>query len=324
MPVTSADVARASGVSRTTVSYVLNDTPGVSVSETTRERVRAAAAQLGYAPSAAARALRRGQSDLVVCVLPDWPTGPVVDTVLDLLTDALADRGLFLLVHHHRPSRPLKDLWRAVTPRVVVGLTHFPAEDLRALRQTGIEVVGAGDADDGAHPGIDADSQRRLGALQVDHLVGRGRRRIAIATTPDARLREFAELRTVGIRAECARRGLAAPDCVTLDLHLPAVETVRGWAAAGVDAVACYNDEVALSVLAGARAAGVTVPVDLAVIGLDDAPSAALSEPPLTSISQPAAAQARHLAACVEAVLDGAPQPPSPTEPSRVVQRAST
>jgi DNA-binding LacI/PurR family transcriptional regulator len=324
MPVTSADVARAAGVSRTTVSYVLNDTPGVSVSETTRQRVREAAARLGYAPSAAARALRRGRSDLVVCVLPDWPTGPVVDTVLDLLTDALAARGLFLLVHHHRPTRPLNELWRAVTPRVVVGLTHFPAEDLRALRQAGIAVVGAGEPDDGGHPGVNEADQRGLGALQVEHLHARGRRHLAVATTPDARLREFADLRTTGIRHECARLGLPEPPCVTLDLHLPAVETVRGWVAGGVDAVACYNDDVALSVLAGARAADVDVPRDLAIIGLDDVPAAALAEPPLTSISQPAAAQARHLAASVEAVLDHAPLPPWPIEPSVVVQRAST
>ncbi|ANC32462.1 LacI family DNA-binding transcriptional regulator [Isoptericola dokdonensis] len=324
MPVTSADVARAAGVSRTTVSYVLNDTPGANISTATRELVRTTAVRLGYAPSAAARALRRGRSDLVVCVLPDWPTGPVVDTVLDLLTDALADRGLFLLVHHHRPSRPLSDLWRAVTPRVVVGLTHFPDEDLRALRQAGIEVVGAGDAGDGGHPGIDAGNQRGLGALQVQHLVERGRRQVAVATTPDRRLREFADLRTDGIRTECARLGLPEPPCVTLDLRLPATQTVRSWVETGVDAVACYNDDVALAVLAGARAAGLAVPGDLAVIGLDDVPAAALAAPPLTSISQPSAAQAAHLAACVEAVLDGAPLPPSPTEPSVVVRRSSS
>ena len=73
--VTSADVARESGVSRTTVSYVLNGTPGTSISDATRQRVLEAAARLGYAPSAAARTLRSGRSDLVLCLLPDWPVG---------------------------------------------------------------------------------------------------------------------------------------------------------------------------------------------------------------------------------------------------------
>ncbi|GAA4731070.1 LacI family DNA-binding transcriptional regulator [Isoptericola chiayiensis] len=324
MPVTSADVARAAGVSRATVSYVLNDTPGSSISTATKEHVRATAARLGYAPSAAARALRRGRSDLVVCVLPDWPTGPVVDTVLDLLSDNLAARGLFLLVHHHRSTRPLRELWKAVTPRVVVGLTHFPAEDLRALRQAGIEVVGAGDVDDGGHPGLDPDNQRGLGALQVEHLLDRGHRRIGIATTPEERLREFASLRVDGIRAACAAAGVSEPPVAVVDPTVPATDLARGWGDDGVDAVACYNDEVALAVLAGAREARLDVPGDLAVIGLDDAPAAALADPPLTSVAQPSAAQAHHLAACVEAVLDGTPQPDPPTEPSRVVVRAST
>src|SRR4051794_33842882 len=76
--VTSADVARLAGVSRATVSYVHNDTPQQTISGPTRARVLDAAARLGYAPSAAARTLRTGRSDIVLCLLPDWPIGPEV------------------------------------------------------------------------------------------------------------------------------------------------------------------------------------------------------------------------------------------------------
>ena len=103
---TGADVAREACVSRTTVSYVLNDTAGVAISAATRQRVHEAAAKLGYAPSAAARTLRTGRSDLVLCVLPDWPIGPVIDTLLDHLAQELAERGLSVLVHHGRGPRP--------------------------------------------------------------------------------------------------------------------------------------------------------------------------------------------------------------------------
>ena len=147
--VTSADVARESGVSRTTVSYVLNGTAGTSISEATRRRVLEAAERLGYAPSAAARTLRSGRSDLVLCVLPDWPVGPVVETMLDHLADELAERELSVLVHHVRGDRPLSHLWRAVTPRTVVGLTPFEPDEVRAMRRAGIQVVGE-DVDDGA------------------------------------------------------------------------------------------------------------------------------------------------------------------------------
>src|SRR4051794_28173 len=75
---TAADVARAAGVSRTTVSYVLNDTPHQQIPEATRHRVLEAAERLSYSPSAAARALVRGRSDVILFVFPaevtlaDW------------------------------------------------------------------------------------------------------------------------------------------------------------------------------------------------------------------------------------------------------------
>ena len=68
---TGADVARRAGLSRATVSYVLNDTPHQAIPEPTRQRVLAAAAELGYTPSAAGRALRSGHSEVVLLLLPD-------------------------------------------------------------------------------------------------------------------------------------------------------------------------------------------------------------------------------------------------------------
>src|SRR5690242_1058944 len=97
--VTSADVARLAGVSRATVSYVLNDRPGQSISTDTRSRVLDAAARLGYAPSAAARALRSGRSEVVLCLLPDWPIGPEVGALLGNLSTEMARAGLTFVVH---------------------------------------------------------------------------------------------------------------------------------------------------------------------------------------------------------------------------------
>ncbi|MFC8597532.1 LacI family DNA-binding transcriptional regulator [Isoptericola sp. NPDC057191] len=318
--VTSSDVARAAGVSRTTVSYVLNDTPGASVSEATRARIHAAAARLGYAPSAAARTLRRGRSDLVVCVLPDWPTGPVVDSVLDHLTDVLAARGLFVLVHHHRGSRDLADLWRAVTPRAVVGLAPFSAADVAAMERAGIQVVGAAQpADDDAFDR----SQRGIAALQVDHLAAAGHERLAVATTDDARLSRFADLRVAGARDACARRGLRPPLRTVVRPDEAATRAVRDWHGQGVTGVVAYNDDLALAVVAGAREAGLTVPGRLAVIGVDDAPAGRVASPPLTTVAQPVGPQSDHLAASVLAALDGVVAPPWPHDPARVVVRGS-
>ena len=337
--VTSADVARESGVSRTTVSYVLNGTAGTSISEATRRRVLEAAERLGYAPSAAARTLRSGRSDLVLCVLPDWPVGPVVETMLDHLADELAERELSVLVHHVRGDRPLSHLWRAVTPRTVVGLTPFEPDEVRAMRRAGIQVVGedvddetSGSADsaepggpgDRARPAHAEDPQPIIGRLQADRLVARGCRRIGYATTDDPRVADFASARLAGVRAACLEQGLAEPVVIPVRVDAASgAEAVAAWTQADVDGVAAYNDEVAFAVLAGARTAGLDVPADLAVVGVDDVPLAALASPSLTTVTQSIEREASYLAACVLAALDGEDAPPRPHDAPALVERDS-
>lgn len=317
--VTSADVARESGVSRTTVSYVLNGTAGTSISESTRRRVLDTAARLGYAPSAAARTLRSGRSDLVLCVLPDWPVGPVVETMLDHLADDLAERGLSVLVHHVRGDRPLSDLWRAVTPRTVVGLTAFEPDEVRAMRRAGIQVVDThADDPDAENP------QPRIGRIQVERLVAGGRIRLGYATTDDRRVADFADQRLAGVRVACAEQGLAEPIVIPVAVDaVSGTSAVEAWRAAGVTGVAAYNDEVAFAVLAGARTVGLAVPDDLAVVGVDDVPLAALSAPPLTTVTQSMDREASYLAGRVLAALDGENAPKRPDDRPTLVERDS-
>ena len=340
--VTSADVARDSGVSRTTVSYVLNDTPGVRVSEETRARVRASADRLGYHPSVAARTLRTGRRDLVLYVLPDWPLGPAVDTLLDRLAGALAERGLSLLVHHARSGRPLHELWRAVTPRAVVGLQAFSARDRDAMRRAGIHVVASSISGD--VPDVFAATQQGIGRLQARHLLDRGLTPVGYAAPTDPRVRAFAELRLAGVQGVCAEAGLPAPVVVPVELTQDSARAaVRAWrdAAAGtagtagpgadgtaapaVAGVAAYNDDVALAVLAGARAEGVPCPNELAVVGVDDIPAARFAEPALSTVSQSLDTQAEHLAAAVVTALDGTDSDGGPVPDTlELVERAST
>ena len=252
-------------------------------------------------------------------MLPDWPVGPVVETILDHLADDLAERELSVLVHHVRGDRPLSDLWRAVTPRTVVGLTAFEPEEVLAMRQAGIQVVGTGGEDPDAE-----DPQPRIGRLQVDRLVAGGRTRIGYATTDDRRIAEFADQRLAGVRAACVERGLAEPVVIPVRVELEAgAAAVAAWRQADVTGIAAYNDEVAFAVLAGARAAGLDVPRDLAVIGVDDVPLAALAAPPLTTVTQSIEREASYLAACVLAALDGEDAPPRPHDAPALVERDS-
>src|SRR5215213_9821192 len=190
--VTSADVARAAGLSRATVSYVLNDTPGQKIPQATRQRVLDAAAQLGYAPSAAARALRSGRSDIVLCLLPDWPIGATVGAFLEHLSAALAAEGL--------------------------AFEEFEDDEARAMRAAGTEVSVALLGGSRRRPGEFGIPQQRVGRLQAEHLAAKAHRRLGFAAPDDPRVRAFAEPRLDGVRHACAELGLPEPDVRTVPL----------------------------------------------------------------------------------------------------------
>src|SRR5215218_2957449 len=116
--VTAAMVAERAGVSVATVSYVINDNPNQTIPDATKERVRAAVRDLGYTPSAAARALRLGSNDAVLLMLPDWPATLAVAQLVDALTDEFARIGLRLVTEREGASAP--EVWRALSPRAVL------------------------------------------------------------------------------------------------------------------------------------------------------------------------------------------------------------
>ena len=325
---TSADVAREAGLSRATVSYVLNDTPHQTIPEGTRRRVLEAAARLGYAPSAAARALRSGRSDVVLCLLPDWPIGPAVGDLLSHLSGALAGRGLTLLAHPRaRDARPVADVWKAITPAAVLAFDDFGDEEAAAMRAAGIELTVALFGRSRRRGNELELPEQRTGRLQADHLAARGHRRLGYAFPADERVVAFARPRLAGVRARCADLGLPEPVVRTVPLDPAAAETaVRAWRAEdpAVTAVCAYNDDVALAVLAGLHRLGLHAPGDLAVIGVDDIPAAALAIPPLTTVALDAARLAEHVAQVVVASLAGTPRPRRPGAAAvRVIARES-
>jgi DNA-binding LacI/PurR family transcriptional regulator len=309
--VTSADVARQAGVSRATVSYVLNNTPRQTISDRTRNRVLNAAADLGYAPSAAARALRTGRSDVVLCLLPNWPIGQRLGEMLTCLTTELARSGLTFVAHPgSHDDRPGAELWKAITPAAVLAFEEVTDSEMGAMRAAGVALVVAL-LGRGRHGRRELEVlQYRMGELQAGHLAGRGHYRIGYAYPDDERVRLFADPRLDGARAGCAERGLAELDVREVPLApAAAAEAVLSWRDAGVTAVCAYNDEVALAVLAGMRRLGLTAPGDLAVIGLDDIPAARLAAPALTTVTIDSVVVARQLAGSVVAAIHGRPEP---------------
>ena len=324
--VTSADVARLAGVSRATVSYVLNQTPGQTISTDTRSRVLDAAARLGYAPSAAARALRTGRSEVVLCLLPDWPIGPEVGSMLGNLSTALARHGLTFVVHPgNREDRPISEIWKAITPAAVIAFTEFSAAEMAAMRSAGVALVVALAGRGRAQGRALAVPQELVGRRQAEYLAAVGHTRLGYAFPDDERLRFFAEPRLAGVRAACHDDHLAGPAVETVALDPDqAAAACRRWHDDGITAVCAYNDEVALAVLSGCRRLGLAVPADLAVIGVDDIPPARLAAPALTTVTTDQTEIATHLAATVVAAVGGRSGPALPVaDVVRVVRRES-
>jgi DNA-binding LacI/PurR family transcriptional regulator len=316
--VTSADVARAAGVSRTTVSFVLNGKPGWSIPEETRNRVFDAARDLRYRPRAAARALAAGRSDIVLLAVPDLPVGEGIIRFIEELAAALAGHGLTLVTHlTGEHARPLPDVCATLEASAVTALESFSEEMCEALYQAGAQVV---------LPVQDpAPAMRELGRLQAACLIGRGSRRLGYALPAETPDLPMARQRLDGAALACAAAGIDPP--VTMEVGLDAASAERAvaaWQACSVTGVCAFNDEYAMAVLAGARARGLSVPGDLAVVGADDIPVARLAAPPLSTVAFDLHEAGLHRAEAIAAGLQGREaRPARPAGGPRLIRRES-
>lgn len=318
--VTSTDVARAAGVSRTTVSNVLNDKPGFVIGEQTRARILAAAERLGYRPHASAKRLAAGRSEIVLLSLPDLPIGANVARFAEQFATALAESGLTVVAHLAGvPGRSLPDVCAEIDAAAVVTLTSLDHAGETALRQAGAQVVVMpDDAMDTMHS--------RIGYLQARHLIERGHRRLGYADPRQIVPRRMADLRFRGAAQACAEEGLEPPVLLNVDLDpADAAEAVTRWTEQSVTGVCAYNDETALAVLAGARENGLDVPADLAIIGCDALPAGRVATPPLSTVTFDLEVAGKHAAHRVLRSLDGhAPDPMGPASDPQLLIRATS
>lgn len=283
-PPRSIDVARTAGVSRTTVSHILNG-QGERFSAETVERVRRAAEDLGYVPSSAGRALVRGRSDIVLIVFP-YTTMPRIQDIVDFMSERLVEHGFHAVVQlsgpiHTEAHHRLRHVAESLRPAGVIDLGGLTRQDHVELRRRGCPVVGT--AVDSSGTG----SNVAFGRVQAEHLVKRGYRQLAYAFLTDERGHPFDHGRTEATRAVCAENGLAEPYLFGIPLDpdgaTSAVATMLKAVPAPVG-VACSNDDVALAVLFAARSLELAVPRDLGVLGMGRGHVGQLSEPRLSSV----------------------------------------
>lgn len=321
---TATDVAAASGVSRATVSYVLNNTAGQTIPEATRHRVLAAARDLGYVPNATARALARGATNLVVIDTSDVPYGEAMSVGIRQIARELTTRGYVPITEQlTRASGDrslLLELSARISPAVVVTMTALPLETRRQLHAAGVSQISALLSAEGAASVLELTAG--AARCQADYLAGRGHTTIAYAPSTEPELASLVAARRDAIHTTSARRGLTVIDLEGSTDPLALAAAVTSLPARGCTAVAAYNDEVALAVLAAAQRAHLRIPADLAVIGIDDLELGRMSYPALTTVSQ-VAIETPPVSVVVDRLLAGDPTTPAVPQGPWVVRRES-
>lgn len=321
---TLKDVAERAGVSRAAVSRTF--TAGASVSPRMRARVEQAAADLGYSPNMLARSLTTRRTQLVGLVANNF-RNPVFLQIFDLFTRAIQDRGLRpLLVNltdETDPARSVRLLRQYSVDGVIVASSHLPDGFARAFREAGLPVVHAfGRA--GATPevhvvGID---NVAVGRMAAETLVARGYRRLGFVGGPERA--SSTEDRLAGFAAAAGAAGVevVAGFAGAYSFDAGRAEAARRLAASPVDALFCADDVLSVGAMAAAAAAGLRVPEDLGVLGLNDMDMAAWDSIALTTIHQPFA---EIVHAAVDLVAAGFHDPSAVPEvrlfPCRIVER---
>lgn len=286
-PVTRADVARYAGVSTAVVSYVLNDGPK-AVAPLTKERVLDAVRVLGYRPNLAARALSKGQADMLGLLVND-NRNPFFAELCHALDQASADRSKqLLIVNSDRMQVTTSEQIRDLVSRQVSGL--IIASVLTAGEQALVETLSIptvmigqfGETDGLSGVGVDFAAGARMG---VEHLIGHGYTDIAFigsAARHDSRER--------GWREALAAAQLTPGELVHTTFSYEGGYNVgRRLTQSGElpRAVLAASDQIAMGLLTALRQGGVRVPEDVAIIGFDGTTAVDYVWPRITTVVQP-------------------------------------
>jgi DNA-binding LacI/PurR family transcriptional regulator len=312
-----ADIAAQAGVSEATVSRVLNGKPGVSAA--TRESVLAALDLLGYERPVR---LRQRSAGLVGLITPEL-LNPIFPAFAQIIGQALTRQGYTLVLATQTPGGSTEDeLVEMLVERGVAGIifasglhADSSADTGRYARLQGQRVpfvlINGFSAKIDA-PFVSPDDRAAVG-LAVTHLAALGHRRIGLAV---GQQRYVPVLRKVeGFLASMAEvLGMAAAEARPLVQH--SLYTLEGGQAAadaliasGCTAIVCASDMMALGAIRAARQRGLSVPDDVSVVGYDDSPLIAFTDPPLTTVRQPVAAMSQ---AAVNALLEEIAGTPAP------------
>lgn len=286
---TIRDVARLAGVSHQTVSRVINHS--AEVTPETRERVESAIEELDYRPSAIARSMARGKTHTLACISPNL-TDYTFASIIEGAEHEARSQGYFLLSSSASDPESFKELLEElVGHRRVDGLIIInPYADQRHKfipEDFPLVFVGAY-ARDGSVCSVSLDDEK-VAFEAVQHLLALGHKKIAMITGPLEE--DCSRDRAAGYRRALREAGIPVDEDMILEGDWAATSgqvamqtlTRRGLKPSAVFA---QNDRMALGVLRVAREMNLSVPDDLAVIGVDDMPLSSYFDPPLTTMRQ--------------------------------------
>jgi DNA-binding LacI/PurR family transcriptional regulator len=329
MKVSIKDIAKAAGVSHSTVSRALSDNP--LIAEATRRRIQRIAQKMGYTPNAIARGLvtqRTHAIGVIVTTIED----PFIAEVVRGIEDVAGDHNyrVFLGTSHNDPAREVNLVkalreWRV--DGVIVASSRVGALYQPLLKEIGAPIVLINNQNQQRGRYIHSISvdDTQGGELATRYLVEQGHRVIGYVSGP----RDYAAERNRldGYTRALAQAGIAFDPALVqqgngradggeqvarLLPHLPALT-----------AIFCYNDMTAIGALAALKRHSVRVPDDVSLVGYDDIPFAALVDPPLTTIHQPKDEMGRMAVRMLLDLLDGK-RVENVIVPGKLVVRAST
>lgn len=293
-------IAEQAGTSRTTVSFVLNDVPGINISPETRQRVLAIARELNYIPDSTAQSLARGTSQAIALVLRQSSHQVISDAflapVVQGVASAVKDFGYHVLIEPLDPSNSLHGIANIVRSRRADGILlsgpRLDDYELRELHKEQIPVVIMGQLPGVDIPFVDVDNVRGAESA-VAHLVEQGYRRIACITNAPLAYTASRD-RLQGYRQALEASGIAYDESLvrygafTDESGELAMRSLLAEAEPRPEAVFVASDVVALGALAALKDSGLLVPGDVALVGFDDIPLAAYIDPPLSTVRLPA------------------------------------
>lgn len=311
---TIALVAQHAGVSVASVSRVLN---GLPASAEISEKVQASAAALGYSPDASARRLRVGRTDQIAFAVADLGN-PVYTAMTRAISDEVQQAGYRLLLASTGGGTDgslglLADLDGSFVDGLIISPLQVDERLVERLRGRRHPIVVIGSVpDDVPVDSVRADSAEGV-RLALEHLVATGRRRIAFINGPVDTVPGAARL--TGYLRACDRLGLTthddlqiAADDFTYAAGRAAAERMTGQCTP--DAVLCANDLLGVAAMNVLGERGLSVPQDVAVVGMDDTDLADMARPALTSVDLGSAARAQRAARLLLRRLGGFDGPP--------------